>query len=184
MASYVEGMEWAERHGTPYVVKMSRRFVPLADWSAGFCELADSSGMPTFSQVCEHHKYGFRTECIGFEIAGWKESGALDQIRRQVSADEPIFVEGFIHQLARSVAATHASEKGRRFMEQNPRPYDRNAYAVWDLMADSRVMPTSRFLWHDSHGPGDYGRVTGEWGLPYRESDFADANMGCGTGEG
>lgn len=178
MSSYVQGMDWACGQGIDIVVKFSRRFIPLHNWVPGLQATAMKSQFPTFSQRCVHFNFGFRTECIGFHLNSW-ESG-LARIRETVEKNEPQFVEGFLHILAREIPLC---EDGARYSEQNPRENDCNAYAVWDIMDERRVTKRADLLWHDSDEPLDYARASHLYGLPYSLDDFLDTNQGFGIGD-
>jgi hypothetical protein len=140
-------------------VKMSRRFIPCHDWIADLQGLADESQMPTFSQSCDHFNFGFRTECIGFHCKSWRRAGAYDKIKGQVERNEPVFVEGFIHDLARQVAKGHSSRAAHAYMLRNPRSADRDGYAPWPIMPNRRTVRSPWLLWHDSDGVVDYCRA-------------------------
>ena len=183
MSAYVNGFDWAQSQGIEILVKLSRRFLPCYDWVAELQALAFRSQMPTFSQTCNHFNFGFRTECIGFHCESWRASGALDAIRGHVTRNEPVFVEGFIHQLARKTATDYSSSAAKDYMRQNPRPPDRDGYAVWSIMPDRRTTRIPQLLWHDCDGPFDYCRAAAIYGLSYTAKEFEDANQGCGQGE-
>ena len=204
MAAYVNGMDWAKQKGLDIVVKMSRRFIPFYNWIPSLQALAYETQYATYSQRCTHYNFGFRTECIGFHIGSWKsrrcdiekgggrdesqmnDSGVnsnsgYDAIAAHVIGNKPVFVEGFIHQLARRRAEAPCIQNAR-YQEAYPRPPEANAYGIWDIMPESRVQKKADLLWHDSHNPADYARAAQGYGLAYTEADFADPNMGFGNG--
>lgn len=183
LSAYVHGFDWAAGRRLDVLVKMSRRFIPLHDWVPRLCDLAERTQMPTFSQVCEHFQFGFRTECVAFHCASWRHGGAYDRLRELVDRDEPTFVEGFVHERAREVARSGASVAAQDYVRRNPRRSDRDGYAVWDLMPDRRTTRRANLLWHDCDAAVDYARVAAAFGLPYAESDFADPNAGQGVGQ-
>ncbi|HWE96463.1 MAG TPA: hypothetical protein VG269_21050 [Tepidisphaeraceae bacterium] len=182
LSAYVNGFDWAASLGLDILVKFSRRFIPLHDWSKGLQDLAFESQLPTFSQSCDHFNFGFRTECIGFHCQSWRASGAYERVREQVARNEPIFVEGFLHQLARQTAAESACEASREYVRRHPRPPDRDGYAAWNLMPARRTTRRADLLWHDADGPFDYARAAAAMGLGYVERDFEDANQALGVG--
>jgi len=183
MSSYVIGLDWAASIDADILVKMSRRFVPLYDWVLELQQLAIESQMPTFSQQCDHFNFGFRTECIAFDCQTWRQSGSYNQMSALVERNQPVFVEGFIHQLARNIASEHATAAAIEYMARHPRPSDRNGYAVWNIMATKRTTKLPRVLWHDCDGPVDYARSAALLGLSYSPDDFNDPNQGCGLGD-
>jgi hypothetical protein len=144
--------------------------------------LCEESQSATYSSQCNHFNFGFRTECIGFHVNSWIDRGGADAIRGKVGNNEPAFVEGFIHNLARSIQATSLCEANDAYLRANPRPAEADAYAVWDIMAPARTIRRPDVLWHDCETPLDYARVAAAYGLPYREADFVDPNQGYGPG--
>jgi hypothetical protein len=183
LSAFVRGFAWAEGKNIDILVKMSRRFIPCANWVPQLQELADISQMPTFSQCCNHFRFGFRTECIALHCGSWATSGALLAMQDRVEVGAPIFVEGFIHQLARRVASEHACAVAREYMARHPRAKDRDGYAEWPIMPDRRTTKPPLAFWHDCDIPEDYARAARLVGLGYIADDFKDPNQGCGLGE-
>lgn len=177
MSCYVRGADWAKERGLDTLVKFSRRFIPLFDWTEELKRLALETQMPTYSQRCRHFNFGFRTECIAFHLPSWAE--ALEGVRAQVEANSTTFVEGFIHNFARGL---QRCEHAAKWEAENPRSGDWNAYAVWNIMADKRVTRQAKVIWHDSDEAVDYARVAHIFGLPYPEDAFNDPNQGFGIG--
>ena len=101
----------------------------------------------------------------------------------RTESDDPVFVEGFVHGLARHVARTEASEAGRSYAELTPRPPDRDGYAQWNIMSSRRLNRRPDVLWHDADAPFDYLRAARIFGLNYEQHDFEDPNSGFGFGE-
>jgi hypothetical protein len=182
MSAYVKGFDWAASIGVQLLVKMSRRFIPLYNWVPELQALALMSQMPTFSQCCDHFHFGFRTECIAFHCASWRQSGAYQQIKDKVDRNQPEFVEGFLHQLTRTVASKCCCSSAQEYIRRNPRPSDRDGYAEWNIMANKRTTRVPRVLWHDSDKPFDYCRVAALLGLDFALTDFDDPNQGYGLG--
>ena len=183
MSAYVRGLEWIDARQIDILVKMSRRFLPCYNWVPKLQTLAWRSQMPTYSQCCRHFNFGFRTECIGFHGPTWRVSGGYDRMRELVERNEPTFVEGFVHQLAREAAAKHACGSAHEYLRQNPRKPEEDGYAVWDIMPDRRTTRIDRLLWHDCDGPFDYWRLATILGLTYSLQDFEDVNQGFGLGD-
>jgi hypothetical protein len=104
-------------------------------------------------------------------------------MRGHVERNEPVFVEGFIHQLAREIAWDYSCDTARAYLRDSPRPADRDGYAPWGLMLESRIARAPGFLWHDRDEPVDYCRMASAFGLPYTVEDFNDPNQGRGSGE-
>jgi hypothetical protein len=178
MSAYAAGLMWAK--DKDILVKLSRRFIPLRPWSLDLAKLAMETQDPTFSNVCDHFNYGFRTECIGMSVKTWIASGALADIESHVSDDRPVFVEGHLHNWARKLPIC---DMAKTYREANPRKSDRNGYAPWDLLSTSRMANLPDVLWHDPDQKEDYLQAAKELGLDYKIEDFADPNGGEGLGK-
>ena len=176
MAAYVNGLKWAKEKNLDILVKMSRRFIPKVNWVPELQSLAMESQYPTYSQQCIHYNFGFRTECFGMHVNSWS-GAALDNIRREVEANNSVFVEKFMHDCARSLAES-ACEACQTYQRSNSKPEHINGYATWNFMPPSRIKTSTNYLWHDSHSRFDYYKLSQEYGLPYTEEDFADPNRG------
>jgi len=175
LTSYLHGLEWAESLGVDLLVKMSRRFIPLHNWVPDLQSLAWQTQYATYSQRCLHFRFGFRTECIGFHVASWCSSEIQDELRKTVEHSQAVFVEGYLHRLARRVQG-FACDLNRQFEVRNPRPADSDGYGVWEIMPDRRLTRKPDVLWHDCDEPLDYCRVASLWGLRYNLEDFTDPN--------
>jgi hypothetical protein len=183
MNTYPHGIEWAVEAGIEIVVKMSRRFIPVYDWVPGLKRLAWESQLATYSESCRHFDFGFRTECVGFHVPSWVESGQVKNMQRLVVENRPMFVESEVHEMAR-VVHQEVIRKCRRsalYSKKHPRSEFSEGYAAWDIMPPRRLDRSARILWHDSHLAWDYARQADAYGLPYKESDFSDPNQGFGA---
>lgn len=174
--AFLSGLKWAKSIGSKILVKMSRRFIPVADWTAELEEL-EKTGHHTFSNITRSFNFGFRTECVGLRIADWENN--FDKIEETINRNESIFVEGYIHNLARDL--NQSNEAAQQYDRENGRTPDINAYAVWKFMGDDRCKQHPDFLWHNCHSPEDYKKLSDEYGLGYSIEDFADPNAGAGA---
>jgi hypothetical protein len=183
LSSYVHGLDWAQERQLDLLVKMSRRFIPLYNWVPGLQQLAYKTQYPTYSNQCLHFNFGFRTECVGFHLASWMASGVVARVRSRIACNEPIFVEGYLHELAREVYKHSSCGANREYEKACPRPSGADAYGVWEVMADQRTTRKDDVLWHDCNEPCDYYRAAVRYGLPYMPEEFSDPNQGYGLGE-
>jgi hypothetical protein len=181
ISAYIHGLEWAVKCELDLVVKMSRRFIPLHNWVPGLQSLAYETQYATYSNQCAHYGYGFRTECIGFHVQSWCDLGALEEMRAFVARNETVFVENYIHNLAREVHKSNC-EANREYEKRHPRPAETDAYGVWRLMADSRTVAKADILWHDCNLPHEYWEAALHYGLSYQPQAFTDPNQGFGLG--
>lgn len=176
------GLLWAERGRLDLVVKMSRRFLPLRDWTPELEELALDSQYPTYSNVTETFGFGFRSECMGMAVKEWIADRAPEQLAMIALAAGSPFVEAVLHNMARRLAHFRCERALRWDAARGPRPDDRDGYAPWEFMGTDRGVRYPGFLWHDSSQPEDYYHQAREWGLPYSRADFLDPNQGFGSG--
>jgi hypothetical protein len=180
VAAFVSGLDWAAERGFDLLVKMSRRFIALHNWTPGLQRLAYETQYATYSMYCGHFNFGFRTECIALHVKTWLDSGVVDEMRALVARNEGTFVEGYLHNLARAVQKENC-ELNSEYELVHPRPPDADAYGLWDIMADKRTTRKPDILWHDSDEPVDYCRVALLYGLRYTAVDFEDPNQGHGA---
>jgi hypothetical protein len=179
---YYGGLKWAQRLGLNILLKMSRRWVFLTDWTSDLRRLAVESQYHTFSNHTTTFDFGFRTECLGMSVARWGNCGFVRDCIESITERRSVFVEGHLHQFARRLDAANGAV-AVAWRLAHPAPPDRDGYAQWDLMGDDRVRKCHTHLWHDANSPADYAAVAKEWGLPYDEPDFVDPNEGAGIGE-
>ena len=169
------GIKWAKSIGSKILVKMSRRFIPVSDWTRELGEL-EKTGHHTFSNITRSFNYGFRTECVAMRIADWEK--VTDELDEVIQRKEGVFVEGYIHNKARQL--NNSNPDAQKWDEENARTPETNAYAVWQFMGDDRCKQHPDFLWHNCHSPADYKKLSDEYGLDYRLEDFTDPNEGGG----
>jgi hypothetical protein len=179
LAAMACGLLWAKERSLQILVKMSRRFVPVSNWTDSLKSLAVESQYPTFSHETTTFGFGFRTECVGFAVMPWIDRGLEDIASAIVRPGSP-FVEGFIHDLARRLAARNGYLARAYDDRIGHRPPDKDGYAPWEWMGNDRAKSNRNFIWHDSDQPWVYHRVSESWGLPYKLKDFEDPNMGFG----
>jgi hypothetical protein len=180
LTAFVGGMLWSREHGLDVLLKLSRRFVPLTDWTESLAELALDSHYATYSAWTTTYNFGFRTECTGMAVEEWFRLNLVAEMaHRALSPGDP-FVEAFVHNLARR-AATFNCDRARKYDERvGHRPPERNGYAIWPWMGTDRRAKTDRFLWHDATTPAEYHSLGQAWGLPYPPHDYVDPNAGAG----
>lgn len=182
LAAFVAGLEWAREKKLDLLVKFSRRFIPFFNWLPELQELAFMTQYATYSSRCVNHGFGFRTECVAMHVQSWFDSGAVEQIREQVLANQGCFVEKFIHDLARNVHLLNC-EQNREYEKFGGKPEQVAAYGDWLLSGIGRYVPRPRVLWHNYAGAADYARKAQDFDLELTEADFADPNQGQGVGE-
>jgi len=181
VSAFVQGLEWASNQDLELLVKMSRRFVPLANWVPGLQQLARTSQYATYSHHCTGTGFGFRTECIGLHVPSWRNGGAWRDLYERTQRNEPVFVEAHVHNLARELHRSNC-QVNQAYEVRYPRPSEAQAYGVWTIMQDSRWHRSAEVLWHDCDTPLDYARLAVLYGLDYTPAHFQDPNEGNGQG--
>ncbi len=111
-SAFLGGLLWSRRQGHDILVKFSRRFVPLYDWTGGLAVLARGSQEATFSNVCMNINWGFRSEAVAMHARS--SAPVVEKLRRDVVERENVFVEGTIHALAREIEPCPAALEYRR----------------------------------------------------------------------
>lgn len=187
MTAFVEGMEWARQGGIKFLVKFSRRWIPLVPWVSEMVDLFSLSEAPTLSARCEFHGFGFRSECVAMDVAAWIGTDAMAPLRSniegamrlvdpRVNADnQHIFlVEHIVHQAATRAAAAAAPKWKADQVTHPPHPGCDN-YTPWPLMGNSRRQRRDDVLWHEWARAEDYLRALNEWGITaYTMDDMID----------
>lgn len=178
--SFYNGFAWARRRNLKFLVKMSRRFIPLHNWLPDFRRLAFETRAATFGNECSQSGMRIRTECVGFDAERWSEFGAAQRIKRIAdSLTANIWVERFIYNLSLDVAA-----RLRETGDTDHAPTKNHPFEAWSLVPDNRGTPRPDVLWHNADRAFDYHRVAVLFELDYSFEDFADVNQGYGDGQG
>lgn len=180
MTAMVHGMAWAREQGIELLVKFSRRFIPRVRWTDDFVALAMKAQYATYCAWTTSFNFGFRSEAVGFAVEEWFRLGLCDALIERITTTPRTFVEGFVHGLARRAAEQNTLAAIAFDEEIGQRPTDRNCYAPWPFLGTDRRAQMPGYLWHDWSRARDYALLAQEWGLSYKDTDFADPNMGCG----
>jgi hypothetical protein len=181
VSCFLGGLVWAQRNHLDILVKLSRRFLPIVDWTPELRDLALTSQYPTYCNVTTSFGFGFRSECVGMAVREWISGRAHEQLAMIAMDSEPPFVEALVHNIAKRLAEFRCERAVRWDEVMGPRPDDRAGYAPWKFMGTDRCERYPQFLWHDSARPNDYHELARQWELPYALGDFVDPNQGSGT---
>lgn len=181
MSVFVGGIRWAKQNGIELLLKLSRRFVPMMDWTASLIALAKRSQYATFCAHTTTFNFGFRSECVGMSVKAWGDGWCIDEILAGILRPGTPFVEGFIHNIARRLSARNGAAARTYDQIVGERPHERNGYAPWDYMGTDRGSRSPGFLWHNSSGPSEYHTLACQWGLDYPLEAFNDPNQGFGS---
>ena len=148
---YRNGLLWAEKNNIQYLIKMSRRFIPLIDWIPGFVKLIKETQHITFSNVCVASGWGFRTDCIGLKVSAWLPLVKTMEMDAENRVGISLF-EGYYHQLAIRL-------KDKMGLQ--------SVFATWDLLGNNRCGRSDKRLWHNANGISEYMELYGKLRLPY-----------------
>lgn len=172
MQAFIEGHAWAQKLGLGLLVKLSRRWVPIAPWLNEAERLWWTSRAPTLNASCTFHNYGFRSECVAMDVAAWQKADALKVVREHIAAcaNHPpdldcgasgVLVEHIIH-----VAAKAAKDVAGWAGPLN--------YTLWPWMGTSRAGLIEGVLWHETSRASVYHATGAAWGLRYAAADYLD----------
>ena len=183
LSTFLGGLQWAKSKGIELLLKLSRRWLPLSDWTDDLITLAMESQNATFSNHTISYGFGFRTECLGMAVSRWATDRVFESIIARMVTGEDVFVEGYIHQFAMEFDLANCMT-AQLWNERHPLPPDRRGYAPWAWMGTDRcyASPSAGYLWHNSHPPTMYAQQAQTWGLPYTNADFEDPNQRFGLG--
>lgn len=143
LAAYVAGLSFAEQRGRNYVVKISRRFVPVEPWLEEFREITNGHP-PTIGAKDVAFNWYLRTEFIGLYKYEWRKQ--LPAIANYKDG----YIEDFMGGLSKELGP----------------------YAAMPFLGDTRYEDNGNFLWYNFATPERYAEQAREWGLDYQPSDF------------
>ena len=182
LSTMLLGIQSAQELGIDLAVKMSRRFIPVTDWTPQLRHLASRTQYATYCNWDEGHGFGLRSECVAFHAPTWAAEEWSGDLERAIAGGPETFgyVEGYLHNLARRVQARTQCAANREYEALYPPPLESSAYGVWPWLGHNRKMRQPWYLWHDMDTSLDYYRLSLAFGLSYRHEDFWDPNMGSG----
>lgn len=143
-------LEWSHAHGHDMLLKVSRSFLPLTDWTKSLVSLADANpSVNTFGRKTKDHMLPIRTECFAMRVEPWSPLSISFQ-RADGAAEVVVGVLG--------------QRLGTPWM------------ADWNFVSDDWEGPNGEYLWHRRSRPEDYHRQSVEWDMGLRVEDFAMNN--------
>lgn len=174
MLAFCTGLDWATRKGMAYVVKFSRRWIPLTPWTDEMLELFSTRQACTLNARCTYHGFGFRSECVAMNVHDWNEGWSKVPIMDQIRTGTCNLVEAVIHR-ASQLAFEKSSPVCRDYAATNPNPPGCGGYIQWPWMKESRVAPRADVLWHEWAASHEVHRALLQWGVDsYSTDDFVD----------
>jgi hypothetical protein len=174
MSAFNEGLKWAHRRKLDILVKMSRRFIPVAAWVSGLRLLAWRSQTSTYAASCPFHGFRIMTECMAMHVPSWWASGAAEEIRKSVKRNQFQWVEPYMYERAQQ-----AYDGSRHLRRCTSNEGSESPYAIWDMVQGGRRSHGNhRRLWHELHSPADYAKLASSFGLEYLPRHFANPDQG------
>ncbi len=174
MLVFVNGLEWACARQLDFLVKFSRRWIPLSPWHSDMLALLETSDAPTLSARCTIHGFGFRSECVGMKVSAWNHENVTKPIIDDVTRRHSSLVEATVHRAAQN-AFQFRSEQCKAYEAQHPRPLGCDGYVEWPWMGNSRRTQRADILWHEWARAHEYHRALIQWGIRcYSPEDFMD----------
>jgi hypothetical protein len=189
---FARGLEWAQEQSIDWLVKFSRRFIPLYDFTLELVRNAHSYPYPTQSSYHNNsgYEFGFLTEALALHVGAWtaplevhNQRSALDLMREREGDTSGGLVEVWMHHRAREVC--HAVVSGEvevadlcpetlgRVMIEEGRQWRWDSYAFWPITGGNRCRSTAGALWHSHpHASLRYELLARALGLSYTERDF------------
>jgi len=177
LSAFVHGFRWAKENNISLLMKISRRFIPLFDWSLVLNTSFLETDGATFSNSCSTYGFGFRTECTAFHVPTWYRLGLVAEMETKLAArNGGLFMESYMHELAKKTMLD-TSTKASEWLYKNVASKECEGYIPLDFMGTSRVKKKENLLWHDYTHPLQYWSKAYEWGIyKYKDVDFINPN--------
>ena len=138
VTSVYNGLIWAENNKIDILVKMSRRFIPLFDWTKSLLETVKKSSNFTYGNRCNYFNFPLRTECVAYVVKKWIND--LEDLKKVITkyANPPF----------RNLTTGGHIEFEMFNMAKN--------FGIWNEIGNNRMQKMSNILWHDCCGESDY----------------------------
>lgn len=146
LACFRNGLIWADSMGIEFLVKMSRRYVPILPWSEDLEKIIDKSSR-TFSSIHKVFNMDFSTHLMAMRVKDWRFM--VPEIERAIAREKMVSVEWFMYRLAVKID-----------------PFREMACQQWSL-TEELERHERRALWRDKNTVLDYVNMAASWGLNY-----------------
>lgn len=176
LSHFKKGLKWAKENKLDFIFKLSRTFVPLNGiWISDFKKLYNESECITYSSVCDHYKFGFRTECVIMKVKEWNDPVVFNKIKTCFKeSGGHVFVESFIHQLSQDLSRKYHGKKYLNYINENG--IRDVGFLRLNWINNNRHKACNNYLWHNGNSPMDYYLVAKKFGLNYSIDDFSGLN--------
>ncbi len=171
LSALCRGFHWAKANGFDVLVKLSRRFVPLYDWTSELTRIVLATHYPAYSSWDSKDGFPFKTEAAAYMVGDWFRYGAVEEIERQAS---PVFMEGFLWEINQRIWKEKCRDP---VFARTDRIYTEGSslcYGHWFIGGIARDQQLPWRLWHVTNTAAEYLRVAKELGIDanYTEADF------------
>lgn len=177
LLSLVGGLRWAQERGIDLLVRMTRRFIPLRDWTAHLAEVAMYTQFGTYGRECHAHRLPIRTECFAMYVGHWSlPEIAGDMAEFALKNRYSVVVERKVYDWAGKVYEMNcrvAREWERLHVQMVPRPM----FCSWEFVERERPRRSPNYLFHGASLPADYASLARNVGLSYTADDFESATV-------
>jgi len=138
MAVY-NGLLWAKEYNFDILVKMSRRFIPLFDWTKSLIETIQNTPNHTYGNRCNHFRFPLRTECVAYKVSHWLNH--LEDLQKVILKNTDS-IEYDIFNIAKT-------------------------YTVWKEVGCDRMDRMINIMWHDCYTDNEYAQMLNKYRIKY-----------------
>lgn len=146
LACFKNGLLWAKNIDVEFLVKMSRRYIPIVSWTDDLCRMMDDKSQ-TFSSVNRVFNMDFSTHLMAMRVSEWLKM--VPDIEKAIANDKILSVEWLMYRLAVKID-----------------PFRDMACQQWSL-TEGLERHKRRALWRDKNSAFDYVNTAAGWGLNY-----------------
>jgi hypothetical protein len=158
LSGIVGGLRWAQERGVELLVRMTRRFVPLVDWTAGLSQLALAAQNGTYGRECRNYGLPLRSECMAMYVPHWSRAQVAGEIEQfMLKSRVRVVVEKYLYTQVAKVYELNCG--AARAWEHNIRSVPRLMYAPWEFVEPNRKTPSPNYLWHETASPERYAEA-------------------------
>lgn len=199
-SAFMHGLCWAPSRGVNWLVKFSRRFVPLYDFRLEVARNAVSFPFPTQTgyHVGNHHEFGFTTSAIAMHVGAWSAPirsyggrSTISVLADKITAWNGELFEAWMHDRARTLAQAVSEQeicfpdlnaaRLREVIQEEGRPTRWDGYAHWPILGGQHGGQTVGALFHSNdEALRRYELLSNALQLPYNQSHFAGLNSHAG----
>ena len=166
LSAQTVGLRWAAENEVTWLVKMSRRCVPLRDWLPSLEVAIADKFYPTYSREIvwpEHPNLRcLRNECLAFHVESWLRCGIVSWLEAMQRTLQTGTVEPKIYRAALACYEYAVADyRG-----------DEAFYGTWDWLREHQGVWCENYLWHQTSPTSHYHGLAAQLELPYTYTDF------------